>query len=442
MKQTYVCIECGYETSKWMGRCVRCGKWGSLKKVSKSDRKGKDNHINTKVKIRNIKSIRKIKKDRFKTGFSEFDRVLGGGFVKGEVIIIGGKPGVGKTTLLLQVLNNVILDKGKCVYVSAEESIDQLSIHAKRLNLSDKLDIICSDDIDSIINVFDKEKQKLVIVDSIQTIKTNDLKSLPGGIGQVKECTSRIVNFAKRTGIAVVIVGHITKGGELAGPKVVEHLVDAVFYLEGESDGKIRFLKGVKNRFGSTREIGIFNFTNGGFSDSKNLSEMFILSKKSRIGVCKGVTFEGRRALLIEVQALIVESTYGVPQRVVNGVSKSKVQMLSAVLSKYTKANFLNKDIYINIANGIKTKDSSLDLSVSIAMLSSFLNKKVNSQKVAIGEVSLTGQVKSSGMIKEKLKALKSLGYDKIVIPNDSFKKLKKTKGIILVDSVSDLVSS
>lgn len=427
-KEIYACIECGLESLKWMGRCTQCGSWGSFKKVSvpKSDPQGIRKR--NKVKVEKILSARRKIYSRLKTGFLEFDRVLGGGLVEGEVVLLGGEPGVGKTTLLLQLLNNVHSPKSKCLYVSSEESLEQLSVHTERLGLSRNWDVICNDDIDAILATLRGRKLALVVIDSVQTINTKDLAGLSGGVGQVRECASRIVNFAKSEGIAVVLIGHITKGGDLAGPKVLEHIVDAVFYLEGDPTNNIRLIRGIKNRFGSTREIGVFSFEQKGFSDVKNPSEIFILSKEPRVGICKGVIFEGRRAILVEVQALITKSTFSLPQRVVSGIKKAKVQMLCALLSKYTKANLLEKDVYVNIANGLKADDSSLDLCICIALLSSYLNKEVDPSKVAIGEVSLTGQVHPTDLLLEKLKALERLGYKDVVVPKEFFLQMKGKK--------------
>ncbi|MFC1780228.1 DNA repair protein RadA [Patescibacteria group bacterium] len=437
-KELYACIECGFETPKWMGKCTSCGNWGSLKRVENTNDSKKSKA--KKAKLRKISSFKSNSKARVSTLFQEFDRVLGGGFVEGEVILVGGEPGVGKTSILLQLLNNIHVSKRECIYISAEESQEQLSIHANRLGVSDKLGVICDDDIDSIIATLTGKKLSLVILDSIQTVRTSDLKGLPGGVGQVKESTSRIVEYAKKNGVAVILVGHITKGGELAGPKVIEHIVDAVFYLEGSSDSSVRILRGVKNRFGSTREIGVFKFEKGRFSDANNPSEMFILSSSPRVGICKGVVFEGRRAILVEVQALTSPSTFSIPQRVVSGVRKSKVQMLCAVLSKYTKANFLDKDVYINIANGLKINDSSLDLSICIALLSSYFDKTVSPSKVAIGEVSLTGQVYSTGSIQDKVKALSRLGYKDVLLPKGAQKGVKRSSKTGFIDSISELI--
>lgn len=443
-REIYACIECGLETPKWMGKCTRCGSWGSFKKVISSPEGMKGSKGKVKSVIKKARSTGSRRDSRLRTGFLEFDRVLGGGIVSGEVILIGGEPGIGKTTLLLQLLDNIISSKSKNgVYVTSEESLEQISIHSKRLGFTSGMDIICDNDIDSILSALKGGKYSLAIIDSIQTVKTDDLRGLPGGIGQVRECTSRIVEFANREGVAVVLIGHITKGGDLAGPKVLEHMVDGVFYLEGESASSIRLLRGIKNRFGSTREIGVLKFSSKGFSDAKNPSEAFVLSKDSRVGVCKGAIFEGNRIILVEVQGLISKSTFSFPQRIVSGIKKAKVQMLCAVLSKYTKANLLDKDVYINIANGLKVEDSSLDLALCTAILSSQLNKKISSSTVAIGEVSLTGQIYLTDMFEEKIKALNRLGYKRLLVAQDAKGSLKKRgKDCIVVDSAAELAGS
>ncbi len=430
----YACIECGFETLKWMGRCTNCGNWNTLKIVS--------NGVSRSKKIAKVEKVGKvISHERIKTGFSEFDRTLGGGFVKGEVILISGEPGVGKTTLLLQLLQNIIKSGKNGVYISAEESLEQISYHSKRLGINVTIEAVFNNDIDKILSTISKNKYQFAVIDSIQTVKTEDLKGIPGAIGQVKECTSRIVEYAKKFGIVVCIVGHITKGGDLAGPKTIEHLVDGVFYLEGDSSHGVRILRGVKNRFGSTSEIGVFTFDHLGFADATNPSEMFVLTKDSSVGVSKGVIFEGNRAMIIEIQSLISKSVFALPQRVVSGIKRTKVQMFCALLSKHLKMNFLDKDVYINIANGFKVSDSSLDLSICISLVSSYLDRKVDSDIVAIGEVSLTGRIHNTPYLNEKLKALRRLGYSDIIIPEESLltKTSKKCK-YRYISHVSDIV--
>jgi DNA repair protein RadA/Sms len=436
MKELFSCIECGFETPKWMGKCTNCGKWGTLKLVDKSSGVTKTKRAPV-VKVENISGkTQTAHTSRMSTGFKEIDRVLGGGLVKGEVLLLGGHPGVGKTTLLLQILNKIQTKNG--IYVSGEESSEQLSVHAKRLQLDGRFSFISSNNIDAIIETIKEVKSPVIVIDSIQTVATTDLNSIAGGVGQVKECTSRLIQFAKKTGTVILIVGHINKGGDIAGPKVIEHLVDGVFYIEGDSSSKIRIIRSIKNRFGSTREVGVFEFGEKGYSDARNPSEIFVLTKDPQIGVCKGVVFEGRRALIVEIQALVTNSVFNIPQRVVSGLKKVKVQMISALLTKHAKSNLLDKDIYVNVANGLKVDDSSVDLSVAVAILSSLLNKKIDDNRVAIGELSLTGKVHTGSNINEKLKTLKELGYKKLILPKSV--KTPSSKGNqVLVDTISDL---
>jgi DNA repair protein RadA/Sms len=398
---------------------MHCQSWNTLKEVKIS----KDKLEPSKVRKAEIKSLKKYTtkgKNRAKSGFDEVDRVLGGGIVPGEVILIAGEPGIGKTSLLLQILNNVSKESFKGIYISAEESVDQISLHAKRLGINKKLKIICDDDIDAIIKTLESEKIALLILDSIQTVKTTDLRGIAGGIGQVKECASRIADFSKRNNIASIVVSHITKGGDIAGPKILQHLVDAVLYLEGEKHSKIRLLRAFKNRYGSTNELGVLDFDSKGFSDAKNPSERFIQSSKNQLGICKGIIFEGQRPILVEVQALVSNSVFSMPQRIAVGVTRSKIQMLSAVLSKYTKINLNSKDIYVNIANGLRIDDTAFDLPIAIAILSSAMNIQISADLIAIGEISLTGGIHPGLHLEEKTRALKRLGYKDIFISKNN----------------------
>jgi len=438
-KEIYACVECGYQSAKWFGRCPQCSMWDTLKKAVVPI-KSEDNRRASKrqLSITNINDVKTTYKNRLSTKSSEFDRVLGGGIVRGEVILIGGEPGIGKTTLLLQLLHRVHSRNKKCLYISAEESIEQISLHAKRLDIETNMPVSSENDIDTIITSLEKEKPALVVLDSIQTVKTEDMRGLPGGIGQVKECTSRMVGYAKRTGSAVILVGHITKGGDIAGPKVLEHIVDAVLYIEGDTTTHIRLIRGVKNRFGSTREVGVFSFSSKGFRDASNPSEVFIRSDKPRIGVCKSALFEGKRVILVEIQALSSKSGFSLPQRVVSGIKKSKIQMICALLSKYTKVRLGEMDVYVNVANGIKVDDSSMDLAICIALASSYQNYKISPSKIAIGEVSLTGEIYETAHLQAKLNELIRLGYNDIIIPKRS-QKISKGKTLSYIDSVSSL---
>ncbi len=423
--EQFVCTECGFKSPKWMGRCTSCREWDTFKKVANVDSKSTSSKVVEAEIHKAVKVNKTSKKKRLSSRFSEFDRVLGGGIVKGAVMLMGGEPGIGKTTMLLQLVSNISSQKKRGIYVTAEESLEQISIHIKRLGLSDNFEIICDNDVDAIIKALSNEKADIVVIDSIQTIKTEDLGGIPGGVGQVRECASRIINHAKKHGTSIFLVSHITKKGEVAGPKILEHVVDSVFYIEGDSQSNVRLLRSVKNRFGSTREIGVFEMSNEGFSDATDPSKIFLLSKGDRVGVCKGVMYEGRRAILVEIQALTSKATFSVPQRVVSGMKKSKIQMLCAVLSKYTKADLSQRDVYVNVANGMKIdNDADIDLVAAIAILSSYFNKRTSSDMVAIGEVSLTGQIYTSPGIKDKFKATRQLGYKKIVIPTEGKKSI------------------
>jgi len=312
-------------------------------------------------------------------------------------------------------------------------------IHAQRLNLSATFDVICGDDVDAILAALSKKRYDVIVIDSIQTVKTSDMRGLPGGIGQVRECASRITEYAKSKGVSTFLVSHITKGGDIAGPKALEHIVDAVLYLEGDREHDVRILRGVKNRFGSTREIGIFQFAQKGYQDAANPAEMFIRSHDARVGVCKGIIFEGNRPLVVEIQALVTKNAFSMPQRVVSGFRKAKVQMLCALLSRYTTARLGDYDVYINIANGLHVDESSLDLGLCIAILSSFYNKEVAPNVVAIGEVSLTGQVHRTPQIVEKVNALTRMGYKEIFLPKEIQKQSRKKALTRYLDSVTQI---
>lgn len=439
MSRIFECKECGYQTPKWMGRCTSCGNWDTLEEKDDETKSSKRSR-KSPVKIYNLgKDIKQTKKTRVKTGFAEMDRVLGGGMVEGEVLLIGGAPGIGKTTLLLQMIHRLNDKKIDGLYISGEESLEQISVHSKRLNLKKDMDFISSNDVDEIISTLSKNKYSCVVVDSIQTIKTDDNKGIQGGTSQVKECATRLIDYAKEKNVTIFLVGHITKDGDVAGPKILEHLVDAVLYLEGDSAGNYRILRSIKNRFGSTQDLGIFNFKSNGFSDADNPAEMFVISKDSLIGVCKGVIYEGGRTLVVEVQALTSDSNFTMPQRIVDGVKKTKVQMLIALLSKYTDVDLSELDVYVNIASGLKVNDSSMDLAISAAILSSFYQKKIKSNILAIGEVSLTGQVYRGNYLKEKLSSVRRLGYTDLLISDKINKKLKDTNNFVFINSVADL---
>ncbi|MBN1916183.1 DNA repair protein RadA [Candidatus Dojkabacteria bacterium] len=430
----FVCSNCAYESPKWAGQCPNCNEWGTLIESIKQQNTS-SKAISQKVEIRNLSDIKSLETKRISTGFSEFDRVLGGvegsqGFVTGEVILVSGEPGIGKSTLLLQIISN-LSEKGKNVmYVSAEESAEQIFVRAKRL-LGKKIEktkipMMNSSDIDSILDTLEKEKPKFVVIDSIQTVFTNEIRSLPGGTSQVKECASRITTFAKRNNVTVIIVGHVTKEGIVAGPKLLEHLVDCVINLEGETNSGYRILRTGKNRFGSTNEVGVFEMTDKGLADVENISKLFIGEHvNGAVGVCTSAIIEGNRILLVEVQALTNTTPFALPKRVSEGISNSKLQLLCAILSRHAGINIIDKDVYVNIAGGLKVKEPAIDMAICLAIASSAKNKSLKSDSIAFGEVSLTGDIRAVSRMGDREREAKRLGYKHLYAQSLRYKHIR-----------------
>jgi DNA repair protein RadA/Sms len=428
--QTFVCSECGFESLKWMGKCQGCGAWNTMEEVetlssafSKSSKKS-----SSLIKTSKIEDIQQL--DRLTSGIEEFDRVLGGGAVSGEVVVLGGQPGVGKSTLLLSVAFG-FAEKGLHVlYFSAEESLEQVFGRAKRI-LNSKLDLIKENlefvnsiDADDACSLVSSKKYDVIIIDSVQAISTSDISSVAGSVSQVRESAYRITHAAKDSGTFVILVGHVTKEGSLAGPMVLSHVVDAVFVLESENLGDLRILRSIKNRFGSIDEAGIFQMNEDGMRPISNVSNILIdeniYGKAS--GIARGVLLEGIRPILIDVQALVTKSGYSMPKRISNGMSMNRLQMLIAVLTKHVKANLNDYDVFINIAGGFRTSDPAMDLPVCIAILSSLKNKPVNSENIFIGEVGLAGEIRTVSKHQLRVKECNRLGF-KNVYPQFPSKK-------------------
>ncbi len=436
----YVCSNCAYESPKWAGQCPSCGEWGTLveeiRETSKSSRRGAQS-----AEIRQLSDVKSLETKRISTGFSEFDRVLGGiegeqGFVSGEVILLSGEPGIGKSTLLLQVISNLSKRGEKVLYVSAEESAEQIFVRAKRILGGEmektKIPMINSADIDSILDSLEKEKPKFVVIDSIQTVFTNEIRSLPGGTSQVKETASRITTFAKKNNVTVIIVGHVTKEGVVAGPKLLEHLVDAVVNLEGESNSGYRILRTGKNRFGSTNEVGVFEMQDKGLVDVTNVSKLFIGEHgKDAVGVCTSAITEGNRILLVEVQALTNTTPFALPKRVSEGISNARLQLLCAILSRHAGINLSDKDVYVNIAGGLKVKEPAIDLAVCLAIASSAKNKALKPDSIAFGEVSLTGDIRPVSRMDDRTKEAKRLGYKNFYVPDEKNRHIRSIVNLL-----------
>ena len=435
----FVCNECGYETAKWMGKCPACNSWNSFyeQKIEKSPKGQVVEKSSNKPQALNSYIGKEC--ERTKTGFEELDRVLGGGLVKGSLILLGGEPGIGKSTLILQICNK-IQGEGKVLYVSGEESAEQIKIRADRLGIkNDDIMFLGETDIEVVNNEIIEMKPKLVIIDSIQTMYSDELTAAAGSVSQVREITSQVMRVCKGQGITTIIIGHVTKEGNIAGPRVLEHMVDTVLYLEGERYFSYRILRGVKNRFGSTNEIGMFEMRQEGMCEIENPSEVLISEREDNpAGSCIVASLEGTRPILVELQALTAQSVFGFPKRTANGIDFNRLALLIAVLEKKAKMMLGTQDVYLNIAGGIKINEPAIDLGIVAVVASSFKNKAIPKDVVVMGEVGLTGEVRRINMIEKRIREAEKLGFKTCVIPQSNLKNLKETYRIKLI-GVSDV---
>ena len=437
----FVCSNCGNESSKWFGRCPACNEWNTCyeEKINlKSSGKSASKKTATTVKLDDVKKQDIV---RTKTGFDELDRVLGGGLVKGSLTLLGGEPGIGKSTLILQIYDK-IKGKGQVLYVSGEESAQQIKIRADRLGIKNNDIVFLGEtDIDVIEDAILKTNPKLVIIDSIQTMYSDEITSGPGSVSQVREITARIMKMCKQEEITTIIIGHVTKDGNIAGPRVLEHMVDTVLYLEGERYFAYRILRGVKNRFGSTNEIGMFEMNDIGMCEIDNPSSVLLSEKNENVaGSIVVASIEGTRPILVELQALTATSVFGMPRRTANGIDYNRLTLLIAVLEKRTGLPLGNQDVYLNIVGGIKINEPALDLGIILAVSSSFKNIPIPNDVIAIGEVGLTGEVRSVNQIEKRIKEAEKLGFKKCIIPESNKKLLKDTYklDIIGVQNISE----
>lgn len=438
-KTTYVCSECGYTTAKWLGKCPNCESWSSFEEEVDL-KKAFQSIENKEVSLSKISDIEIEKEFRMVTQYEEFDRVLGGGLIKGEVVLITGNPGIGKSTFLLQ-LSEEYSKIGAVFYISGEESPRQIKQRAKRINVnSETLYILNDTNIEKIEGAILANKPKVVVIDSIQTLYSENVSSVPGSVTQIRETTLKIIEIAKKNEIAFYIVGHITKDGKLAGPKLLEHMVDAVLQLEGEENSYYRIIRSIKNRYGSTNEISIFDMKENGISEVKNPSEFFISDREEKnIGSIITPIFEGSRVFLYEIQSLLSTPNFGIPRRTVEGYDKNRVEILSAVLSRHLNLDVTSKDIYINVPGGIDLNDRSSDLAVIFSLLSS-INKIPISQKIAaIGELGLRGEVRKVSFIKNRVTELEKLGFTGVYVPMSQKKDLENEKLKIKINYISNI---
>ena len=438
----FECQHCGEQSSKWLGKCPNCDSWDSFIELNQEQQEVLKQTIKVSNSTSKAKPITEILQDdvsRFSSFNYEFDLVLGGGIVPGSLTLIGGSPGVGKSTLLLKVAGSIAKSNKKVLYVSGEESAGQIKLRANRLEAnSDNLFLLSEIKLEEIMDELLREDYEVCIIDSIQTIYSSSLTSAPGSVSQVREITFELMRKAKESNIAMFIIEHITKDGSIAGPRVLEHMVDTVLYFEGEASRELRMLRGFKNRFGSTSEIGIFEMTAEGLISAKDIASKFFDKNKSQSGSALTVSMEGSRAIILEVQALVCESTYPNPKRSATGFDTNRLTMLLALLEKKIDLPLNNYDVFINISGGIRIKESSADLAVIAAIISSFRDRPISKESVFIGEVSLTGEIKDVYSIDIRLKEAQAQGIKKAVIAQKT--NLKLDIKTFAVDEVSKMI--
>lgn len=447
-KTRYVCSNCGYETVKWLGKCPDCGSFSTFNEEPVEDPKSKkistaSAPVLTPVKL---KSVKTDVSGRTKTDIGELDIVLGGGFVQGSLTLVGGDPGIGKSTLLLQICRK-LEEKGKNIlYVSGEESAQQIKLRAMRLGVEgENLMLLAETDVNSIISTAAAQKPDMLIIDSIQTMFLDSVASAPGSVTQVRECANRFMQLAKGHDISVVLVGHVTKEGAIAGPRVLEHIVDTVLYFEGQRNGNYRLLRSVKNRFGGTNEIGVFEMSAEGLKEVKNPSEYMLSGRPEDVpgSVITCIT-EGSRPMLIEVQSLVTYTNFGIPRRMATGTDFNRVTMLIAVLEKCGDLQLGNYDSYVNLAGGMKITETSLDCAVAAAIASAYRGKTVAPDTVIFGEIGLTGEIRGVSMVQKRISEIKKMGFKRCIIPRANLKEalLVKDIDILGVNSVSELLKT
>ena len=449
-KTHFVCQMCGYQSSKWMGKCPSCNEWNTLvEEEMVSPGKAKNAFsvgIGGEGEVpQPIGEVVMSETSRIKTEIGEFDRVLGGGVVSGSAILIGGDPGIGKSTLLLQALNKLASADYKVLYVSGEESVRQTKMRAERLSaLSPQLFVLAENSLEKILKEVKTLKPKVIVIDSIQTVFTNELQSAPGSIGQVRESSARLVMLAKSKDISTFIIGHVTKEGAIAGPRVLEHMVDTVLYFEGNRGHPYRVLRAVKNRFGASNEIGVFEMKDSGLQEVFNPSEIFLTQRTIDVSGSVVVScMEGSRPLLVEIQALVSPTNLGVPRRTSIGVDHHRVSLLAAVLERQLTTNLYNKDIFLNVAGGVKVDEPAVDLGIVVAIASSVLNKPVDTKTAFLGEVGLTGEVRGVSQVEVRLKEASKLGFESCVLPESNKSRIQGDVNIELygVSSIKEVIN-
>lgn len=447
-KTIYFCQECGHESSKWMGQCPGCRQWNTFVEETV------DTDIRKSAGVRKqLQSVRPVtlsavemkQEERFLSGFPELDHVLGGGIVPASLVLVGGDPGIGKSTLLLQVCRNLSAAHIPVLYISGEESLQQIKLRAQRIGtFTDSLSLLCETNLEVIDGVLRKEKPGVVVIDSIQTMYSENIASSPGSVSQVREATGALMQLAKGLGITIFIVGHVTKEGVVAGPRVLEHMVDTVLYFEGDRYAAYRMLRSVKNRFGSTNEIGVFEMREQGLEEVANPSEYMLSGKpKDASGSVVACSMEGTRPILLEVQALVCRSNFGIPRRTAAGTDTNRVNLLMAVLEKRLNLRLGECDAYVNIAGGIKMNEPALDLGIVLAIISSYKERCIDEKTICFGEVGLSGEVRAVSMAKQRILEARKLGFSTCILPKVVIDPEETIDGITLigVENVKEAVA-
>ena len=449
VKLKFACQECGYESLKWMGRCPGCGSWNTL--VEEREQGGASPAVRGKLDTRKrpaqpITEVGGMERPRSDTGIRELNRVLGGGLVPGSLILVGGDPGIGKSTLLLQATHRLACLGMPILYVSGEESAEQTRLRADRLKaLHEKLFVAAETDLETIESLVEEVNPGLLVIDSIQTIYLADVTSAPGSVAQVRECTGRLMRLAKSKGVAVIIVGHVTKEGAIAGPRMLEHMVDCVLYFEGERHHTYRVLRAVKNRFGSTNEIGLFEMKSEGLTEVDNPSEMFLSERPTGVsGSAVTASMEGTRPVLIELQALVAPTSFATPKRMASGLDYNRVTMIMAVLEKRLGMFLQNQDAYVNVVGGVRLDEPAVDLAVCVSLASSFRDHPTHPKDVLIGEVGLTGEVRGVSRLEDRVKEAANMGFQRAIIPAKNKRGWTPPTNleIVWVDSVEEALEA
>lgn len=440
MKSIFVCQKCGYQSPKWLGKCPDCGEWNSLvEEVSEPVSAHPSEHSSTPPQ--SWTEIGSDKDLRFSTEIEEFDRILGGGIVRGSVILVGGEPGIGKSTLLLQI-SNLLSNRQKVLYITGEESVSQTKLRGERLNIEAKeLFVVSETNLNLIVDYIKKISPNIVIIDSIQTLYKEDLSSAPGSISQIKECTARLTLLAKKEGVSIFLIGQVTKEGYLAGPRVLEHIVDVVLYFEGDKYYNYRILRAVKNRFGSTNEIAIFEMSEQGLLPISNPSKLFLENRKEKSpGSAVVCCMEGTRPLLVEIQALVTHTHFGIPARKSSGLDYNRCLLILAVLEKKANLKLQMQDIFINVVGGIKVVEPSVDLGIALAVVSNFRNIPAKRSHLFIGEIGLGGEIRNVSQLERRINEAEKLGFEYCIIPKSNLNLHLKNVKIIEVRNIQEAI--